>query len=85
VQPQYFSHAPAHPVTHHRSAQRSLDAEPKAALRQLVRFQEHGEVGTRSALSVAVNGVEVRFAHQLSRRDRLSGAARLSLPRFTRV
>jgi hypothetical protein len=46
MQPHHFAHAPPHTIAHHRAAQRALDAEAKAALRQTVRFQEHGEVGT---------------------------------------
>ena len=63
MQSDHFSHPPPHAVAHHRSAQGSLDAKAKAALRKVVRFQEHGEMGTRAALSVAVNSVEVRFAN----------------------
>jgi len=78
MQPDRFSHPPPDTIAHHRSTQRPLDAEAEAAERQVVRFQEHGEVGTRAALPVAVNGVEVRLAHD-------SRAARILLPRFTRA
>ncbi len=63
MEPYHFSNAAPDTIARHRSAQRSLDAEAKAALRQVVRFQEHGEVGTRAALPVAVNSVEIRLAH----------------------
>src|SRR5437763_5959039 len=63
MEPDHFPYPPADTVAHYRAAQRSLDAEPKAALRQFVRFQKNGEVGTRAALPVAVNSVEIRLAH----------------------
>jgi len=63
MQSHHFSNAPPNTVAGYRSTQCSLDAESKAALRQVVRSQEHGEMGTRAALPVAVNGVEVRLAH----------------------
>jgi hypothetical protein len=78
MEPYHFSNAAPHAIARHRSAQRSLDAEAKAALRQVVRFQEHGKVGTRAALPVAVNSVEIRLAHD-------ARAARILLPRFTRA
>jgi hypothetical protein len=46
MQPHHFAYAPSDTIAHHRAAQRALDAEPKAALQQTIRFQEHGEVGT---------------------------------------
>ena len=63
MEPDHFSNASPPAVAHHRATERSLDAETKAALGQFVRFQEHGEVGTRAALPVAVNSVEIRLAH----------------------
>jgi hypothetical protein len=78
MQPHHFPYAPPDAIAHYRSAQRALDAEAKAALRQVIRFQEHGKVETRAALSVAVNSVEVRFAHD-------ARAARIFLPLFTRA
>src|SRR5258705_13748272 len=78
MQPHHFSDAPPDTIAHHRSAQCSLDAEAKAALRQAIRFQEHGELGTRAALPVAVNSVEVRLAHN-------TRASRILLPLFTRA
>lgn len=78
MQPHQFSHAPSHAISRHRPAQRSFDAEAKAALRQVIRFQEHGEVGTRAALPVAVNSVEIRFAHN-------ARTARILLPFFIRA
>ncbi len=78
MEPYHFSNAAPDTIACHRSAQRSLDAEAEAALRQVVRFQEHGEVGTRAALPVAVNSVEIRFTHD-------ARAARILLPRFTRA
>jgi hypothetical protein len=78
MQPYQFSNAAPDTIARYRPAQRSLDAKAKAALRQVVRFQEHGEVGTRAALPVAVNSVEIRLAHD-------ARAARIFLPRFTRA
>jgi hypothetical protein len=78
MQPHHFSNAAPDTIAHHRPAHRSLDAESKAALRQVVRFQKHGEMGTRAALSVAVNSVEIRLAHD-------ARAARILLPLFTRA
>jgi len=78
MQPYQFSNAPPDTIAHHRAAQRSLNAEAKAALRQIVCFQKHGEVGTRAALPVAVNSVEIRFAHD-------ARAARIFLPLFIRA
>src|SRR4029077_11025849 len=49
MEPDQFSYASPHAIAHHRATERSLDAKAKAALRQFVRFQEHGEVGTRAA------------------------------------
>ena len=46
MEPDHFANAPPETIAHHRAAECSLDAEAKAALRQIIRFQEHGEVGT---------------------------------------
>jgi hypothetical protein len=78
MEPYHFSNAAPDTIARHRSAQCSLDTEAEAALRQVVRFQEHGEVGTRAALPVAVYNVEIRLAHD-------ARAARILLPRFTRA
>jgi hypothetical protein len=77
MQPHDFSNAAPDTIARHRSTQCTLDAEAKAALRQVVRFQEHGEVRTRAALPVAVNSVEIRLAHD-------ARAARILLRLFTR-
>jgi hypothetical protein len=84
MEPHYLPHAPAHAIPHHRPAEGSFDAESKAALRQIVRFQEHGEVGTRAALPVAVNSVKVRLAHQFARLGRPC-AVRILLSILTRA
>jgi len=78
MEPYHFSNAAPDTIAHHRSAQRSLDAEAEAALRQVVRFQEHGEVGIRAALPFAVNSVKIRLAHD-------ARCARIILPLFTRA
>jgi hypothetical protein len=63
VQPHDLSRAPPDAIAHDRAANRSLDAEPKSAFRQVVRFQENNKVGTRSALPGAVDGIEIGFAY----------------------
>src|SRR5258708_28091925 len=42
-----FPHAPPDAIAHHRATQCLLDAESKAAVRQLVRAKKNGEVGIR--------------------------------------
>jgi hypothetical protein len=46
MEPEHFSNAPPDTIAHHRAAECSLNAEAKAALRQIIGFQEHREVGT---------------------------------------
>jgi hypothetical protein len=82
MEPNHFSDATPHAVTHYRPAEGPLDTESEAALRQIVRSQENGEVRTRAAFPVAVNSVEIRFAHQLAGLSRRT--ARILLPLFTR-
>jgi hypothetical protein len=84
MEPDHFSYAPPDAVAHYRAAERSLDAEAKPALRQIIRFQKNGEVGTRAALPVAINSVEIRLAHQLTRGGRTC-AARILLALFIRA
>src|SRR5215813_11764175 len=64
VKTNHFADAAANAIAHHRAAECALDAETKAALRQIVRFRENGKVGIGTALPMTVNRVEVRFAHK---------------------
>jgi len=77
------SHDLPHPssdaIAHHRAAQRLLDAEAEAALRQLVGAKKNSEVGTRPALPRAVHGVELAPPHDPRR------AGKIQAPRLTRV
>jgi hypothetical protein len=65
----HFAQAPPDTITHYRAAQGLLDAEAESALRQLIGAEKNGEVGTRAALSGAVDSIKVSAPHQ---------------PRFTR-
>jgi hypothetical protein len=78
VEPHDFADAPPDTIAHDRAAQSTLDAEAEAALRQVVRFHENSEVGTRAALAGAVHGIELRLAHQ-------PRFARILLPGFIRA
>ena len=83
MQPHYFPNAPPNTIARHRSAQRPFDAEAEAALRQIIRFHKHGEVGTRTALPVTVNSIEVRLAHEFACGARTC-VARILLPLVSR-
>src|SRR5215472_119207 len=61
-----------------RAAKRFLDADPEAALRQFIGAKEHSEVGTRAALSGAVDRIKFTASHQ----PRL---ARKRQPLFARI
>jgi len=74
VEPDHFADAPADAIPHYRPAETALDAETEAALRQVVRFRENDEMGTGTALPMAVNRVEICFAHQLACYRGLSSA-----------
>ena len=56
--------APPDAIAHYRAAERFLDAEAETALRQLIGAKKNGKVGTRAALSAAVNGIEFSAPHQ---------------------
>ena len=72
-----LSQPPPDAIAHYRAAESSLDAEAEAALRQIVRFRENGEVGIGTALPMTVNRVEVRLAHEAhGRRIRQPGSIR---------
>src|SRR5260370_12002391 len=51
-------------IAPYRAAQGLLDAEAKTALRQFVGAKKNCEVGTRAALSGAVDGVKFSAPHQ---------------------
>jgi hypothetical protein len=77
VEANHFAKAAANAIAHHRAAERALDAEAEAAVRQIVRFRENGEVGIGTALPMTVNRVEVCLAHEAHReRIRQPGSIR---------
>jgi len=84
MEPDHFADAPTNAVAHYRAAESALDAETEAALRQVVRFRENGEVGTGTALPMTVNRVELRLAHQLADRSK-PGSTRQLLPGIIRA
>jgi hypothetical protein len=59
-----FSNAPPHAITHYRPAKGFLDAETKTGSRRFVSAKKHSEVGTRTTLSGAVDGIEFTFPHE---------------------
>jgi hypothetical protein len=60
----HLAEAPPNAIAHHRPAKRLLDTETKTALRQIVDAEKNSEVGTRTALSGAVNSVKFSAPHQ---------------------
>jgi len=84
MEPHHFADAPADAIPHYRPAEIALDAETEAAQRQVVRFQENNEMGIGTALPMAVNRVEIRFAHQLACYRGLRTARKLE-PGFIRA
>jgi hypothetical protein len=76
--PYDLSNSPPDAIAYHRAAQRPLDAEAEAAHGQMVGAGKNCEVGTGSALSGAVNGIEVAALHQprLARKFQKPGAIR---------
>jgi len=73
-----LSNSPPHAIAHHRATQRFLNAEAKAARRQLVGAKKNCEVGTGSALPGAVHGIEIAAPHQprLARKFQAPGTTR---------
>jgi hypothetical protein len=59
-----FAQAPPDTITHYRAAQGLLDAESETALRQFIGAKENCEVGTRTALSGAVDSIKFSAPHQ---------------------
>src|SRR6266481_7953696 len=59
-----LAQAPPDPIAHYRSTQSLLDAEAESALRQFVGAEKNCEVGTRTALSGAIDGIKLSAPHQ---------------------
>jgi len=59
-----LSQAPPDTIAHYRAAQSLLDAEAKTAPRQFVGAKENCKVGTRTALSGAVDSIKLSAPHQ---------------------
>jgi len=59
-----LAQAPPDTIAHYRAAQGLLDAEAESALRQFVGAEENCEVGTRTALSGAVDSIKLSAPHQ---------------------
>ena len=66
-----LSHTPPDAIAYHRTAQRLLDAEPEAALRQLVRAKENSEVGIRAAFARAIHSIKFSPPHNPRRAGKL--------------
>jgi len=73
-----FSHAPPDAVAYHRAAQRLFNTETEAAHGHLVGAKKNCEVGTRSALPSAIDGIELAAPHQprLARKFQAPGITR---------
>src|SRR6266850_2961549 len=85
----HFAQTPPDTIAHHRAAKRLFDAEPKPAPRLFVGAEKNCEVGTRAALTGAVDGVKLRLSHQprLARKrcpSRLRTGRSHGTPRFIR-
>jgi len=59
-----LAQAPPDSIAHYRAAQGLLDAEAETALRQFVGAEENSEVGTRTALSSAVDRIKFSAPYQ---------------------
>jgi hypothetical protein len=59
-----LAQAPPDTIAHYRAAQGLLDAESETALRQFVGAKKNCKVGTRTALSGAVDGIKFSAPHQ---------------------
>jgi hypothetical protein len=73
-----LAQAPPDPIAHNRSTQGFLDTEAKTALRHLIGAKKNCEVGTRAALSSAVNRIKLSAPHQ-------PRFARIRIPVRTRI
>jgi hypothetical protein len=59
VQPNDLAQTAPDSIAHNRTSESLFDAEAKPALREIVRLYESSEVGTRTALAGAVDGIEL--------------------------
>jgi len=59
-----LAQAPPDSIAHHRAAESLLDADAEAALRQFIGAKEYCKVGTRAALSGAVDRIKFTASHQ---------------------
>src|SRR5258708_3131725 len=59
-----LAQSPPDPIAHYRTAQSLLDAEAESALRQFIGAEKNCEVGTRTALSGAIDGIKLSAPHQ---------------------
>jgi hypothetical protein len=59
-----LTQTPPDTIAHYRATQGFLDAEAESALRQFVGAEKNCEVGTRTALSGAVNSIKLSAPHQ---------------------
>jgi hypothetical protein len=73
-----FAHAPPDAVAYDCAAERFLDAKSKPADRLAISVKKDCKVGTRAALSGAINGVKFATADQPRRAWKLQ-------PRVTRA
>src|SRR5229473_3698198 len=67
-----FAQAPPDTIAHYRSTQSLLDAEAESALRQFVGAEENCEMGTRTALSGAIDGIKLSAPTNCRRADSAS-------------
>jgi hypothetical protein len=58
-----LAQAPPDTIAHYGSTQSLLDAEAESALRQFVGAEKNCEVGTRTALSGAIDGIKLSAPH----------------------
>ncbi len=58
----HFADAPPDAIAHHRAAERFLDAEAVAAVRQRIGAEKYSEVRAGAAFSGAIDGVEFSAA-----------------------
>jgi hypothetical protein len=76
-----LAQTPSDTIAHYRAAQGLLDAEAESALRQFVGAEENCEVGTRTALSGAVDSIKFSAPHQFTQ----LGGPRLTRRRIPRI
>jgi len=64
VQPNNLAQTAPDSIAHNRTAESLFYAEAKPALREIVHLCKSSEVGTRTALAGAVDGVKLRLLHK---------------------